>query len=179
MGFAVSLSGSTNSQVWSDSETCRPGPALGEPCLRQILCEQAGFVFPQTRPDSLTTGGGWVRSSTASLRKKQRGPQGGGRAESSRTVFRPRASQLGVHPVLCHVTAGGHTRLYREGPVSGEAALLGVSSVCHICIYLELSWWSSVSGMPIVGLAQDYLRFVLISVLVLKVVLWKFPQPSC
>lgn len=62
--------------------------------------------------------------------------------------------------------------------MSGEAALLGVS-VCHICIYLKLSWWSSVSGMPIVGLAQDFLRFVLISELVLEVVLWKFPQPSC
>lgn len=63
--------------------------------------------------------------------------------------------------------------------MSGEAAFLGVFSVCHICIYLRLSWWSSVSGMPIVGLAHDYLRFVLISELVLKVVQWKFPQPSC
>ena len=34
----------------------------------------------------------------------------------------------------------------------GEAALLG-SPACHICTYLKLGWWSSLSGMPIVGLA--------------------------
>lgn len=65
--------------------------------------------------------------------------------------------QLGVYHIPCHVTAGGCTCLCREGPMSGEAALPGVSSACHICIYLKLSWWSLVSGMPLVGLAYYYL----------------------
>lgn len=33
-----------------------------------------------------------------------------------------------------------------------EAALLGTPA-CHICTYLKLGWWSSLSGMPIAGLA--------------------------
>lgn len=65
--------------------------------------------------------------------------------------------QLCVYLIPCRVTARGRTRLCREGPMSGEAALPGVSSACHICIYLKLSWWSSVSGMPRVGLAYYYL----------------------
>lgn len=65
--------------------------------------------------------------------------------------------QLCVYLIPCRVTAGGRTRLCTEGPMNGEAALPGVSSACHICIYLKLSWWSSVSGMPLVGLAYYYL----------------------
>ena len=34
----------------------------------------------------------------------------------------------------------------------GEAAILE-SLACHICTYLKLGWWSSLSGMPIAGLA--------------------------
>lgn len=49
-------------------------------------------------------------------------------------------------------TAKPRGGLNREEVRGGEAALLR-SPACHICTYLKLGWWSSLSGMPIAGLA--------------------------
>lgn len=113
--------------------------------------------FPPARPDSLPCVGP-ARLPTASLRKKWRGPQARGSASS--TVFKSRVSGW-MSWVINSVSTSSPAVLLPVGALacamSGEAALPGVSSICHICIYLKLSWWSSVSGMPLVGLAYYYL----------------------
>lgn len=138
----------------------RPGAGASR-ASPQSPPEQARFAIALARPAGLRAGGpGWVCQPLLGRSGHGAHRVVGGRSQRPRTVFQPRASQPRVLPTLV-AAGGGRTRLCRGGPVSGGANLLGVSAACHICINLKLSWWSSVSGMSVVGLAHYSFRFAI------------------